>query len=113
MKILYSILSIIAFYLFYWIGKSILYSFVDGTWTLEEIVKYEWYVAGGVAGLICLVLCMILDVPSDNYLMVCGFIIIASTIGASNLPHSVGLAVLYNIIVICCQQAIVWNSSID
>jgi hypothetical protein len=110
MKLLYSVLAIIAFYLFYWIGRSILFSFIDGTWTLESILKANWYIAGVTAFLICLVADLVLNDDAEDS-AITGMIIAFCTVIATFLPYSIGLAVLYQMIVVGCMVYTIWTST--
>lgn len=95
-----SILCIIGFYIGYWIAKSIFYSFLDESTTIEFLTKGEWYCAGGVGFLICLL--FIKNDDDDMASMICGFIILVATMVASSMPFSWGFVVLYNLIMIGC-----------
>jgi hypothetical protein len=102
MKVLASILSIIAFYLFYWIGKSIFYSFLTGSSTIGDIVRGEWIVAGVVGFVICALLTKLENVTP-------AYIIGAVTFGATYMPFSIGLVLIYNIIVIGSILYAIWG----
>lgn len=108
MRVLYSILSVLAFYFFYWLGRSILFSFVDGTWTLENIVKAEWYLAGFIGVIICLFADNSLNESFDEDSLY-PYILTVSTVFVTYLPYSIGLAILYNIVVLSCVLHTIWT----
>lgn len=95
-----SILYIIGFYIANWIGKSIFYSYVDGSTTIESIAIGEWYLAGGIGIFICLACAM--DEYNTTAGIVCSMIFTIATFVAAMMPFSWGLAILYNLIGIVC-----------
>jgi hypothetical protein len=95
-----SILCIVGFYIAYWIAKSIFYSFLDDSTTIEFLTKGEWYCAGGVGAIICLMFSG--EDSNEIPAMISIAIIIAATIVAISIPFSWGFVVLYNLIMIGC-----------
>lgn len=111
MQFWYSILAVAAFYLLNWIGKSIGYSYVDETWELQEILKLEWYLSGFIAGAICLASeALINKTKDDNDPFVYGMLIGLASMAAPHIPMSVGLVILYNIIIIFCIVSVVYRA---
>ncbi len=103
MQVIYSILAVGAFYLFNWISKSIAYSYVDETWTLQEILKLEWYLAGFIAAAICVASeALINKTNDDNNPFVQGLLIGLASMAAPHINMSIGLVVLYNVIIVSC-----------
>jgi len=102
MKLLYSILSIIGFYVLFAIGKSIFYSFLDHTSTYETIYKTEWIIAGVISVAICMIL------TKGETLTTCVIAMIASFI-AYYMPISFGIVILYNLVIVGCFLYSIWG----
>lgn len=110
MKVLSTILSIAGFYLGYWICKSIFYSFLDGSTTVETVINGEWYIAGGLAGIIFLINYTLRGGDPDNGPLL-ALIPIALSFIATFMPFSIGFVVLYNVIIIGFILYSVWGDN--
>lgn len=102
-----SILCVLGFYPAFWIAKSIFYSFLDGSTTMEFVTKGEWYIAGGVAFLICVAVTISDEVNGKDYFksdysFIYTCIPVVATIIVSFMPFSWGVVILYNVILIGC-----------
>jgi len=105
MKALSTLLSIISLYLFYWIGRSIYISFLDGTATIGGIIQAEYIIACLVCALICFVNCMIFDSSAEFTLA----ILLGAGFLAYYVPYSIGFVVLFNLILIGCILITIWK----
>lgn len=92
-----SILFILGFYLAYWISKSIFYSFLDGSTTIDFITKGEW----AIAGVISVILSGPMAVQEEKGHIAGGIMMVLSIIAAF-IPFSWGIVVLYNLALIGC-----------
>lgn len=86
------ILGIIGYFLFSWIGRSILYSFIEGETLISTISKWEWAIPSAIAAIIS----YICDPDEDDTGIY--FIFAATAIAGYFLPYSIGYVVLYNLI---------------
>jgi hypothetical protein len=105
MKITASVLSVLAFYLLYWISRSIYLSTLDTTATIESIVRAEWIIAGAVCGAIYLANCLIFDSEATYG----GAVIVIVTTIVLNMPYSLGLVILYNVFCIASVLFCIWK----
>ena len=106
MKGLASVLSIIGFYLVYWIANSIYMSTLTGSDTIESIVRAQWIIAGVVCGVGCFINYMVFESNSEFT----GAVIVFATIAVMNMPYSLGLVLAYNLICIGCILFCIWKN---
>lgn len=95
-KVIRSIVSIAALFLINWIARSIFYSFIDGSSTLDFVARGEWIIAGGT----CILICMINDKENSNVGSAMGLVPILATVIGIFMPFSMGLVILYNLVLI-------------
>lgn len=105
MKGLASFLSIIGFYLGYWMFKSIFHSFLDETTKLDFIIRGEWIIAGLLSAIICAINSKEEDKIQLTTMCIIGFL----TIIALFLPFSMGFVVFYNLAILGCIMYSIWG----
>jgi len=105
MKFVRSILSLIGFYLLFWIAKSIYHSFLTGDSKIETITMIEWWIAGISAIIVIIINAAFID-ERDETPFSPGTLVLVLTFLATFLPFSWGFIVLYNLGV---AGSIVWS----
>lgn len=108
MKVVASILSLIGYFIGFWIFKSIFHSFLDGSTKIETVINGEWYIASGLTFIIMCVNGVLYKRDFESSAPI--IILVATAIIATYIPYSMGWAILYNIIMIVCFLYPIWES---
>jgi uncharacterized membrane protein len=105
MKFVRLMVSLLGFYLLFWITKSIYHSFLKGESDIKSIVMKEWWIAGIVAVIVISINSVFIDKKEEDALSP-AVVVLALTFIATFLPFSWGFVVLFNLGVI---GSIAWS----